>query len=219
VTSEEESTGPEATQPCAKGGGACARVPLASLVASAGVLAAVLISLIVFGRAGVGRAGGAVEAPTFLGAGAPFRDWRYIVIHHSATEGGSAAAIERFHVLVRGWPRIGYHFVIGNGSGCGDGELQVTDTWRNQLEGIHTGRRLYNAEGIAVCLVGDFELAPPSPAQMRTLTALCRALLRRFDIPVENVLRHGDIANTKCPGKYFPRDFPARALEAKPREK
>lgn len=212
MTSEGGSIGSTSKEAAAKvAGGARVRLSLVSLVSAAGALAVVLAGLLVFARP---PAGNAAATPLFLGAGGRLRDWRYIVIHHSATEGGSARAIERYHVYRRRWPRIGYHFVIGNGSGCADGELQVTDTWRRQFEGIHTGLRLYNAKGVAVCLVGNFENAPPSPRQLRTLLALCVAIQKRFKIPTQNVLCHRNISNTKCPGKHFPWEEVVRALEA-----
>src|SRR5579864_1667285 len=49
--------------------------------------------------------------------------FRSIVIHHSATHGGSAAAFERTHRTRLGG--LAYHFVIGNGSGAPDGAIEV----------------------------------------------------------------------------------------------
>src|SRR5262252_9271048 len=62
--------------------------------------------------------------------------FRSIVLHHSATHGGSATAFERNHR-----PRLGglaYHFVIGNGSGTADGEVETGYRWRDQIPGPHT---------------------------------------------------------------------------------
>ena len=50
--------------------------------------------------------------------------WLYIVIHHSATPAGSAAQFDRSH-RQKGWDELGYHFVIGNGTGSRDGQIEV----------------------------------------------------------------------------------------------
>jgi len=148
----------------------------------------------------------------FLVADAPYADWRYIVIHHTATEGGCLRTIERYHANVRKWPRVGYHFVIGNGSQSGDGCVEPTRTWKRQLEGIHAGSREYNQYGIAVSLVGNFENDRPTPRQMDALVALCAGLVRTQRIAIGNVTYHKRIRPTKCPGRFFPYETFERRL-------
>ncbi len=72
--------------------------------------------------------------------GVAARDWRSIVVHHSATSGGSVASIDAVHRRQRDsagqpWLGIGYHFVVGNGHSMDDGEIQPTFRWRQQLAG------------------------------------------------------------------------------------
>jgi len=172
--------------------------------AMAGFLAVVLAGLASFVWSGRTIGPAMTHVPDYIKADAPFRPWRYILVHHSATKSGSMDAFSRYHRISKGWPRIGYHFVIGCGNGSGDGQIETTPTWRGQHEGIHTGLRLYNAKGIAVCLVGNFEEDGPTGAQMRSLAVLCRELAKRFDVPAKSILRHGDVQVTKCPGKNFP---------------
>ena len=134
--------------------------------------------------------------------GVAARNWRYVVVHHSATEEGGAAAFERYHVTRRGWDSLAYHFVIGNGTQTGDGEIEVGPRWTRQREGSHAGVREYNEHGIGICFVGDFEVQQPTKLQMRSLAALARYLMVRFDIPPDAVLGHRECpgAATKCPG-------------------
>jgi len=133
------------------------------------------------------------------------RAWRYIVIHHSHTDRGNAAIFGRYHLNVRGWENgLGYHFVIGNGTDSGDGEVEVGPRWTKQLQGAHAGVWLYNQFGIGVCLVGDFEKTKPTEKQIKALLELVGYLQAAYKIPQENILRHGDVKNTKCPGKNFP---------------
>ncbi|HHT9113865.1 MAG TPA: hypothetical protein ACFYD0_11140, partial [Candidatus Wunengus sp. YC65] len=54
------------------------------------------------------------------------RDWRYIVVHHSATSSGNAAEFDKYHRRKKGWENgLGYHFVIGNGNGTPDGKIEI----------------------------------------------------------------------------------------------
>jgi hypothetical protein len=136
------------------------------------------------------------------------RSWKYIVIHHSATPNGDAASFGREHQ--RKWPNgLGYHFVIGNGTGSGDGEIEVGPRWKRQgdgIDGAHAGNKLYNQQGIGICLVGDFEHAEPTPKQLAALRTLCRALMGRYGITRDHVQRHCEVrvGHTDCPGKGFP---------------
>jgi hypothetical protein len=130
--------------------------------------------------------------------------WRYIVVHHSATATGSAAEFDKMH-RARGWDELGYHFVIGNGTGSGDGQVEVGPRWRSQKWGAHTGHtpdNEYNNFGIGICLVGDFTDHMPTPAQLAALRSLTAYLAARYGIPVKNVIGHRDAPNatTQCPG-------------------
>lgn len=133
------------------------------------------------------------------------RRWRFIVVHHSATTNGDAAAFDRAH-RARGWDELGYHFVVGNGSLSRDGQLEVGSRWRKQKHGAHAkvrGHPEYNQLGVGICLVGNFNNAPPGEAQMQTLARLIRGLMTRYNIPKSRVLGHGMLAPTDCPGKQF----------------
>ena len=141
----------------------------------------------------------------------PIRPWRFIVLHHSATADGGLASIDRSHREERGWDECGYHFVIGNGTESGDGEIEVGGRWLKQKHGAHTrvesnpGSNLYNEEGIGICLVGDFDSAPPTLKQVEACRRLVAYLQDRCRVPTQGVTTHGDLDNTECPGRYFPR--------------
>lgn len=133
------------------------------------------------------------------------RPWKWIVIHHSASATGSIAMIDREH-KEKGWDGIGYHFLIGNGHGMGDGEIEATPRWPIQKWGAHTKTpdNRFNDYGIGICLVGNFDLTSsgPSPAQMRSVSKLVAYLMKTYNIPPSNVLRHKDCKPTDCPGRY-----------------
>jgi N-acetyl-anhydromuramyl-L-alanine amidase AmpD len=139
------------------------------------------------------------------------REWRYILVHHTATAEGDLRSIDAAHRRRtddqgRPWLGIGYHFLIGNGHPMADGEVAATFRWTEQLHGAHAGDRLHNEQGIGVCLVGDFEQTPPTAQQMAAAQRLVQALARRYGIPRENILPHSQVTATECPGKLFPWD-------------
>ncbi|MHC4249829.1 MAG: peptidoglycan recognition protein family protein [Planctomycetota bacterium] len=136
--------------------------------------------------------------------GVTARKWRYIVIHHSGTDEGSAAAFDRYHRNVRGWKDLAYHFVIGNGRGTADGAVEVGPRWKGQRAGAHAGVQKYNSLGIGICLVGNFEKSVPTKKQREALARLLQFLMKRFGVKPADVKRHSDVVQTKCPGKRFP---------------
>jgi hypothetical protein len=150
-----------------------------------------------------------VEASLALDPAVMPRDWKSIVVHHSATSGGSVAAIDAVHRTQKDsagkpWLGIGYHFVVGNGQSMADGAVEATFRWREQLPGAHAGRRDQNEHGIGICLIGNFDETRPTERQLASLAALLRQLSRQYSITRSHVLRHQDIHSTQCPGRLFP---------------
>jgi len=140
---------------------------------------------------------------------APPREWKYIIIHHSATRSATLEAIDRWHRETLHTDDAGYHFVINNGRATGtrDGEILATPRWASQRAGAHcqvAGRPEFNEQGIGICLVGHFNRDQPTAAQMAGLEALVAALADRYHIPLERVVGHGELKNTECPGTLFP---------------
>jgi len=149
---------------------------------------------------------------------AELRDWEYIVIHHTASSTGSVESIHELHSKKKdksgnAWLGIGYHFVIGNGNGMPDGDIESTFRWREQMHGAHAGAKKYNQQGIGICLVGNFENAPPSEAQLAAVKKLVGTLKAEYNIPSENIQGHRDVKATACPGKYFPMSEVATAVD------
>ena len=123
--------------------------------------------------------------------------------------------IHQWH-LDKGWENgCGYHFVIGNGTNSGDGQVETGPRWWNQATGAHT--RLteaiaerrgiesghYNEYGIGIALVGNFEVDRPSEAQLDALVNLALALMQECHIPLVRVVGHGEVDDTTCPGENF----------------
>jgi len=140
-----------------------------------------------------------------------YQGWKYIVIHHSATQAGSVNAFHRFHTK-QGYGGIAYHFVIGNGNGMKDGEVQETFRWEKQVAGAHVSGNSWdhNIFGIGICLVGNLEKSPPTHAQQAALAKLVAKLKAKYRISNEHIIGHkhvpfddtsGRTERTSCPGK------------------
>jgi len=132
------------------------------------------------------------------------RDWRMLVIHHSAVDKGNAAQYDAAHRL-RGMKNgLAYHFVIGNGRGSGDGEIEIGPRWLAQQAGGHVRKESVNAVAIGIALVGNFENYPPSRRQLAALDELLHYLQRAFLPRYIPVMGHRDLDRTLCPGRNFP---------------
>lgn len=119
-----------------------------------------------------------------------------------------------FRAVYRGQVyHIGYHYVV-----LQDGTVQ-----RGRPEGcVGAHARHLNDRSLGVCLVGNFSSADnpagrqgpvrPPDAQIASLTALCAYLVRKYDIPLEQIRRHRDVGRTACPGDQFPWNDFRRAL-------
>jgi len=152
----------------------------------------------------------------------PYRPWKYVMIHHSASPYGTPEGIDEWHRRKRHWEQgLGYDFVIGNGNGMGDGEIHASRRWTEQLEGAHAGVREYNERAVGICLIGDFasdrEMAKhglkrlhregasrPTARQMESLRLLTLYLLLKLDLGAGCVIGHRAVRDTICPGELFP---------------
>ncbi|HYG73842.1 MAG TPA: peptidoglycan recognition family protein [Planctomycetota bacterium] len=139
--------------------------------------------------------------------GAAPREWKYIVIHHSGTQRGSAQSFDQYHRYQRKWTGgLGYHFVVGNGTDQGDGVIVAGPRWKTQEPGAHANSSDYNEHGIGICLVGNFDEQPPTLAQLAATRALILKLCADYNIPTNQVVGHNAIrrgGSTACPGKYL----------------
>jgi hypothetical protein len=137
------------------------------------------------------------------------RRWKGIVVHNSATGSGNMATIDSAH-RANGWDGVGYDFVIGNGTGSSNGQIEPTFRWTGQKTGAHckTASNWANESTIGICLIGNFNNTRPTSAQMAALTKLVRFLSKRYGIPASKIYGHKDVPGhttaTDCPGRYFP---------------
>jgi hypothetical protein len=140
------------------------------------------------------------------------RRWQFIVVHNSGTRQGNARVFDYYHRYVRRMQNgLAYHFVIGNGTSTGDGQVEVGDRWRRQINGGHVHSDYLNNISLGICLVGDFNRDQPTRAQLDACEELIRYLRQRCGgtgrgaIPVKP---HREMNPprwpTDCPGDDFP---------------
>ena len=132
--------------------------------------------------------------------------WKRIIIHHSATPIDDAVNMHKVH-LARGMKNgLAYHFVISNGSRkARDGEIYLSNRWKGQLDGGHVKKHSANQTSIGICLIGNFEIRPPSSKQLSALEGLCEYLMKRCKLQANDVTTHTIFHpnHTVCPGKHF----------------
>lgn len=132
--------------------------------------------------------------------------WQRIIVHHSATPIDDAVNMHKVH-LARGMKNgLAYHFVISNGSRkARDGEIYLSNRWKGQLDGGHVKKHSANQTSIGICLIGNFEVRPPTSKQLTALEGLCEYLMKRCNIGVNDVTTHTlyHPNHTVCPGKHF----------------
>ena len=145
--------------------------------------------------------------------------WKYIIVHNSGTRQGNARIFDYYHRFVRRMPNgLAYHFVIGNGTSSGNGQIEIGNRWVRQLNGGHVHSDYLNYISLGICLVGDFNRDLPTKAEYEALDELIRYLRRRVgkvDGRYSIVRGHKEInpRPTDCPGNRFPltwlhRSFP-----------
>ena len=122
--------------------------------------------------------------------------WKYIYIHHSQTIGGDALSIAN--------GEIGDHFVIGNGDGTVEGEIEIGSRWNQQNSALPPRGAKVDPMCISICVVGDFDRTVPTPTQLRRLAQLVGALQGQLHISRENVILVDQPHTPGGTGKYFP---------------
>jgi hypothetical protein len=136
--------------------------------------------------------------------------WKYTIVHNSGTRQGNARIFDYYHRHVRKMPNgLAYHFVIGNGTSSGNGQIEIGDRWTRQLNGGHVHSDYLNYISLGICLVGDFNRDVPTKNQYLALDELIRYLRQRvgkIDNRYSIVRGHKEInpRPTDCPGARFP---------------
>ncbi|MFG0330665.1 MAG: peptidoglycan recognition family protein [Phycisphaerales bacterium] len=134
--------------------------------------------------------------------------WTEIIVYESGSPRGDAETLAR-EAQARGLRGLGYHFIIGNGNGLGDGDLHVGYRWNEQLPGAHFAgpqSAEHNAHAIGVCMIGNGETREFTSRQRQRLVTLVAALQQEFGIPRDSVRLYRQFVDQPNPGRYFSED-------------
>jgi hypothetical protein len=124
----------------------------------------------------------AVRSSTYQSPGR----WGCIEIYYSGTKSGNIEHLASLSGLAR-TEDINCHFVICNGLGAGDGQIQSTEKWQRQWSMI-SGRTWYGSgKTIRICVIADGKSALPTVSQRQMTRELVKELCRRFDIQTDSV--------------------------------
>jgi len=130
--------------------------------------------------------------------------FRYIVVHHTASDYGDLKYYREVHQKERGWSDIAYHFLINNGTAnTSMGQIEESDLWKTRSRNFSTKVDYINYFGIAVVLVGNFENHKVPPVQRESLINLLVRLAKTYDIPPDRIIGHRELQQTACPGKHL----------------
>jgi len=125
---------------------------------------------------------------------------KYIVIHYVGGEGGAEANCRYFEKVYRG---ASAHYFVGH-------EGEIWQCVEDKNTAWHCGGKKYysrcrntNSIGVEMCCRKDsngnwyFE-----DATVTSTIGLVKELMKKYKIPVENVIRHYDVTRKTCPQPY-----------------
>lgn len=128
--------------------------------------------------------------------------WKRVVLHGTASNRGALRLLDRYQTTIQGIAGgTPYHFVIGNGTDSGDGQVEISTRWQR---GEASPVPALGDGSIQVCLIGDFEHQPPTKAQLEALDELLDYLaLKLGGLPLAT---HGGMSgeHSRCLGAKFP---------------
>jgi len=117
--------------------------------------------------------------------------WNRIEIYYSGTEAGNIEYLASVQGLAS--PEdLNYHFVICNGFGGLDGQVQPTERWQRQWSSI-LDRSWYGSPAtIRICVIADGKNAHPTNCQVKRTEALIEGLCRVFTIQPQSIYYPGN---------------------------
>ncbi|HEX3357280.1 MAG TPA: N-acetylmuramoyl-L-alanine amidase [Tepidisphaeraceae bacterium] len=148
----------------------------------------------------------AVDAPNSMDAifqtqsdAAKPPQWKYIYIHQSKSAGSNANSI------MQPDGEFNDHFLIGNGDGLNDGEVEMGQHWEGQQSAdAPAPNTQIDPDCISICMIGDLDHNRPTPTQMRRLSQLVSALQAHYRIPLSNVALADQPQSSAGVGRFFP---------------
>jgi len=107
--------------------------------------------------------------------------WNRIQIYYSGTKAGNVEQLSALNGLA-GPENINCHFLICNGLGGGDGQIQPTQKWHGQWSIAPDRTSCDVGRTIRLCIIADDKIARPTDCQIKRTEALVEGLSRKFNI-------------------------------------
>lgn len=118
----------------------------------------------------------------------------HMVISHTAADASLGLEVIAETHIQSGYPGIAYNFVV-------DASGQIFKV--TGLEEIAQPGQEWSAQGVNVCLAGDFSLEAPSLLQLDAASRLCAWLCENLTMSPDSVLGLGELTESDSPGQTF----------------
>jgi hypothetical protein len=122
-----------------------------------------------------------VEKAIFSRLSQPLDRWGRIVVYYSGTEGHGAEQLPSAGSLTSP-EESSCHFVVNNGFGGADGQIQPTEKWLRQCSIVPGGGRT-----VHICVIANGVTTRPTDVQIKRVDGLVATLCREFNIEPEAV--------------------------------
>lgn len=112
--------------------------------------------------------------------------WNCIEVYYSNTKAGN---IEQLAALsgLSDHEDLNCHFVVCNGLGDSDGQIQTTEKWLRQWSSI-PGKNWYGTgQTIRICVIADAKDNPPTDFQVKRTESLVELLTRKFEVLPQSI--------------------------------
>lgn len=117
--------------------------------------------------------------------------WSRIEIYYSGTRAGNIEQLSSLSGLSK-VEDLNCHFVICNGLGGSDGQIQATEKWQRQWS-LVPGKTWHGGnQTIRICVIADGQTARLTDCQHKRIESLVEDLCRKFEIRQDSVFYPGD---------------------------
>ena len=117
--------------------------------------------------------------------------WNCIEIYYSGTARGNLKELLAGSGAAK--PEdLDCHYVVCNGSGGEDGDIQPTEKWQRQWPVVPSRTWYGTRQTIRICVVADGEQSRPTECQVKRTEELIGELRKGFQIPADSIYQPGD---------------------------